>query len=85
MRVKERRQNNFDSNKLMKLINPNNSKILKILSKDIKLNQVQLQKELGVSYRQTQRYIADLSKKGLISKKVMKKERGQPTILSLKK
>ncbi len=79
-----RRQTDIEVKKLMRLINPNNFRILKILEKNVKINQTQLQKRLGVSYRQTQRYVGTLKKVGLIKKRKERKAIGSPVFISLK-
>ncbi len=73
------------SKKLEKLINPKKLKVMKIIGKEKKLNQTQLQKKLGFSYRQTKRYIDSLHHVGILKKKRVKKERGSPVFISLRK
>ena len=71
--------------KLMKLINPKKIKILKILEKDQKINQTEIQKKLKLSSRQTRRYIDSLNQQGIVKRKPVKKKRGSPVFVSLKK
>ncbi len=82
-----RKEENFTINlkQLGGLINPNKIKLLKLLKKGDKKNQLQLREKLGISYRQTRRHIDSLKKAGIINKKKIKRARGSPVMVSLRK
>ena len=75
----------FDFKQLVKLINPKKLRILKIIGKGENLNQMQIQEKMGLSYRQTRRYIDSLYSVGILNKKRFKAKKGKPIIFSLKK
>lgn len=72
-------------NKLAKLVNPKRMEILKILEKEGKIHQRDIQKKLDISYAQTLRYIKSLKDVGLVKRKAIKKRSGSPVFISLKK
>ena len=73
----------LDSRILEKLVSPYRLKILRILKTTPKINQSDLRRQLGVSYRQTQRYVKSLEDLKIIKKKKLKKAIGSPVFISL--
>ncbi len=85
MRKRFKRNSSVDKNTLLNLVNPHKVKILEILKKEKKQNQLDLKKKLKLSYSETRRYITALERQGLLKKKRIKKQRGSPVMISLKK
>ncbi len=85
MRKRIKRISSVDKNTLLALVNPSKVKILEILKKEQKQNQSDLKKKLNISHTETRRYINALQKQGFLKKKVVKKKRGSPVFVSLKK
>ncbi len=75
----------FSNYILEKIANKNKLKLLRILRDNKKLNQLDLQKKLGISYKETRRYINSLHRVGLVKKKIFKKKPGSPVFISLRK
>ena len=67
-----------------KLINPKFNQILEILKRNKNINQSQLAKKMGISIRQTNRYLKTLEEINLIKLNKLKNIRGSPKIISLK-
>ncbi len=84
--MKKRRSvySSVDKTTLLKLVNLNKVKLLEILSKGQKQNQLDLKKKMKLSYTETRRYINSLKDQGLVKKKLIKKKRGSPVFISLK-
>lgn len=85
MKKRIKRHTTLDKIDLLRLANPLKVKILEILKKEQKQNQLDIQKKLKISYKGTRRYINDLNNRGFIKKKLIKKKRGSPIFISLRK
>ena len=85
MKKRSKRNTILDKKTLLNLANPHKVKILEILKKQQKQNQLDLKKQLKLSYTETRRYINSLERKGFIKKKRVKKKRGSPVFISLNK
>ncbi len=85
MKKRLKRFSSVDKNTLLALVNPRKVKILEILKKEQKQNQSDLKKKLNISHTETRRYINALERQGFLKKKVVRKKRGSPVYISLKK
>lgn len=69
---------------LKRLLNPKKIKMIKLLDEFPNLNQSNLSKLMGLSVRQTRRYLSILKDADLIKTKKLT-QKGKPVIISLKK
>lgn len=71
---------------LKRLINPKKLKMIQIVGRNPKINQLELSKKMKLSVRQTRRYIDNLANAKIISKsKPHVNVRGKPRDLTLRK